>query len=550
MKLVTHTRSRARAVVALVVTLLSSCMVSAVGTVPATLAASPDNLHNVPGVALPAADVSGTLGGPVYDDVYRVIVPAGHILLAAMTGDPGTDFDIYLFDSSATDIYAQPPQGLVAKSTGPTSTEAITYPSIGGGTYYIDLSGYSTIEGNFHLAVRILADTKPPQVSVSIDGGAPATNNPAVGVTVIATDDLSGIATMTFSLDDRSWSDPAPYQPTVSLNLDGPDGPRTLWVRVSDRAGNVSPPASASIVLDRVPPTVIARTPEPGGNASGLQPTISVRFSEPIQRSTWTSSGLILQDGQGTVVYGTYGYDPTTFTGSFTPAVSLQPGVPYVVSLGTVTDLAGNEVARPGSWTITPLLAPTITIRSDTRVATRGAIVEITGRMAPILGGSLVLEQAVGNGAFLPILPLAVDASGAFSWPAPVGANTSFRAHYSGSMTAAETFSPVARVLVRRSVAVLGLDAATTRRVPAFRRISLVAMVSPADPPVPVTLSIFRYVSGHGYVRQAAVTRTTVTGRYTFSWTPGRGSYYIRLTTPSTPAFANGVSGAYRWVGY
>ena len=538
---------RARLASALAAALLASSVLAVAGPVARVNAA--DSLHNIPGVLLPASNVSGKLGGPIYDDVYRVIVPAGHILLVAMTGDPGTDFDLYLFNSSATNIYAQPPVGLVDSSTGPTSTESITYPSIGGGTYYIDLSGYSTTEGTFHLAVQVIADTTPPQVTLSLDGGAPATNNPVVAVTVVATDDLSGVATMQFSRDGTTWTDPVVYAPTLTMDFDGLDGPRELWVRVTDRAGNVSSPARAVIVLDRVPPTVIARSPDAGATVAGLQPAISVRFSEAIRPSTWTNAGLILQDTSGTILYGTYGYDPVTFTGTFTPAIPLQPGATYVVSVGTVTDLAGNPVAPPGTWTFTPLLAPTITLRVGTRILPAGQAEGLAGSMTPVFGGSLVLEQALGEGPFLPVLPLAVDAAGSFSWLAPVSANTSFRVHYGGSTLAAETYSPVVRVLVRRQVALAGVNLSTTRRVPAFTRQVLTAVVTPSAPPVPVTLSIYRYVTGRGYVLQTKVTRTTAGGRYTFSWTPGRGSYYARLTTAPAPLFANGISPAYRFVG-
>ena len=509
-----------------------------------------DDLHNIPGVPLSAASVSGKLGGPVYDDVYRVVVPAGHILLAAMTGNAGTDFDMYLFDVTATDIYAQPPVGLVAKSTGPTSTESITFASLAGGTFYIDLSGYSTTEGTFHLAVQILADTTPPRVAVSLDGGAPATNKPVISVTVVATDSLSGVASMSFSTDGTTWTDPEPYQPTRSLDLGGPDGSHTVWVRVTDAAGNVSGPARATIVLDRTPPTVVERFPDAGATVPGLQPTIAVRFSEAIQRSTWTNSGLLLQDASGTIIYGTYGYDPATFTGTFLPAVTLQPGAPYVVSLGSVTDLAGNPVALPGGWTFTPLLAPALTLQAATRVAPRGAVVALNGRMSPVYAGPLVLEQAVAGGRFLPLVPLATGIDGAFHWSAPILANVSFRVVFGGSDMTAETVSPTVTVLVRRQVSLATASPSVTRVVPAFTRETLTARVTPAGPPVPVTLWVYRYTAGRGYVLLTKVTRTTAGGQYSFSWTPGRGSYQVRLTAAPSPFFANGVSPIYRWTGY
>ena len=84
---------------------------SLVGVAGATPVAA-DQTSDIPGAALPGTVSSGLLGGPIYDVVYRVTIPAGHVLLVSMTGDPGTDFDLYLFDSSATSIYAKPPVGL------------------------------------------------------------------------------------------------------------------------------------------------------------------------------------------------------------------------------------------------------------------------------------------------------------------------------------------------------------------------------------------------------------------------------------------------------
>src|SRR5664280_2140244 len=131
--------------------LVGASLLGTIGAVPVAA----DQTSDIPGAALPGTVTSGSLGGPIYDVVYRVIVPAGHVLLVSMTGDPGTDFDLYLFDPSATSIYAKPPVGLVAKSTGPTSTESIAYASTGGGTYYLDLSGASDVQGTYRLAVRI-----------------------------------------------------------------------------------------------------------------------------------------------------------------------------------------------------------------------------------------------------------------------------------------------------------------------------------------------------------------------------------------------------------
>jgi hypothetical protein len=536
---------RARLASALVGAVLASSVLALAGPVaPATAA---DSLHNIPGVLLPASNVSGTLGGSTYDDVYRIQVPAGDVLLLAMTGTAGTDYDLYLFDASATNIYADPPVGLVGSSTGPTSTEFIRYASVAGGTYYIDLSAYSPAVGTFHLSVQVVAGATPPRVSLSLDGGAPATNEPLVTVSVVASGDLAGVVSMSFSQDGTTWTAPVAYATTAVLNLDGPDGPRTVWVRVTDAVGNTSPPAHATIDLDRTAPTVVARSPEAGATVTGIQPTISIRFSKAIQVSTWTNAGLILQDSSGTILYGTYGYDPSTFTGIFTPVVPLQAGATYVVSLGSVTDPAGNKVAPPGSWTFTPLLAPRLTLAVSQAVLNGPGWVTLSGRIDLWPGGFLNLESSGSGGAWTVVQPVIPGPDGSWSATLPVESNASFRVHFGGSQFAVETISPAVRVLVRRHVGLSGVDAGVTRRTNAGNLVVLSAQVEPSDPAVPVKLSIYRWVPGRGYVLDRSVTRTSVGGRYVFSWHPGRGTYGVRLTTPPTPLFANGLSPIYRW---
>ena len=115
------------------------------------------------------------LGGPVYDRVYAIDVPSDSVVLLALSGDPGTDFDMYLFDSSATSVYAM--DGQVASSTSSSSDEAISYATSGGGRYYIDLNGASDVEGTFRLTVRVAADTTPPTALIRLEDGAAATTD-------------------------------------------------------------------------------------------------------------------------------------------------------------------------------------------------------------------------------------------------------------------------------------------------------------------------------------------------------------------------------------
>jgi hypothetical protein len=503
---------------------------------------------NIPGVGLPGPVVSGPLGGPIYDVVYSVDVPAAHVLLLSLTGTAGTDFDLYLFDSSATDIYAQPPVGLVAYSTGPTSTEAISYPTMGGGRFYIDVSSATSAEGTFQLSVQVTADTTPPVVSVSLDGGAPATNDPDVTATVVATDDLSGVGDMQLSGDGVTWSAWQPYQPTVPVIFATGDGTKELWVRVRDRAGNVSSVAHATIQLITTPPVVVARDPDPASPVTGILPTLRVTFSEPLRLSSWMNAGLILQDASGTVVYGTYGWVAGTNTGTFTPATPLVPGAAYVVSLGTLVDEAGNPLVPIGSWEIRPMITPAVSMAVAPRLAGAGSTAILTGRVSGGTGAPVVIERSIGGNPWESFVTVFLSLDGTFNADAQITANTWFRADVAATTTSVEATSPSVRVLVRRQVSLAGGSASVTRRVAAGTPVTLTAVVGPADPPGPVTLSIYRYVTGRGYQLRTSVTRVTVGGRSTFSWHPAKGLYYIRLATPSSALFANGISPAYHWV--
>lgn len=108
-------------------------------------------------------------------------------------------------------------------------------------------------------------DTTPPSGTIQVtgvEGMAERTGNPAVTLSLSATDSGSGMgsgAQMQFSSNGTTWSSPEPYQNTKAWSLTdvtaGTEQTRTVYVRFKDVAGNWSNPASDSIILDRKPPT-------------------------------------------------------------------------------------------------------------------------------------------------------------------------------------------------------------------------------------------------------------------------------------------------------
>lgn len=103
---------------------------------------------------------------------------------------------------------------------------------------------------------------------------------------------------------------------------------------------------SSASSQDTTPPSVLSTNP--GNLASGVpvNTTVSATFSENI---TAPASAFTLTQG-GNAVPGTVAISGSTAT--FTPASKLGNSLSYTATLGTgVTDLAGNALASPFTWT-------------------------------------------------------------------------------------------------------------------------------------------------------------------------------------------------------
>jgi Bacterial Ig-like domain len=523
---------------------ICACLVGASG---ATGAAA-DQTSDIPGTPLPGIISSGLLGGPIYDVVYNVNVPAGSVLVASLTGPAGTDFDLYLFDQTATSVLST--VGLVAKSIGPTSSETISHSSSASGTFYIDLNGASDAEGTYTLTVQIVPDATPPSLSLRLGQGHLITNQTTVSVDAFASDDLSGVKEMAFSADGAAFGPWQAFAQTSSWTFPPGDGTKTLWAKVQNGVGLESAVASATIVLDTVAPSITDVTPPQGARVEGLRPTFTVRFSEPIDPTSWSRYGVLVQAASGVLVTGRYSLDPAGQLGTFVPDADLVAGAPYIVTVGPVTDLAGNQVAPLGSWIVTPLASTRVTLTAAPIVLVRGGSAVLTGRADGVATGSaleLTSQPAVGASVLLASVP------GPVSSPVQVAVrpamNTIYSLDYAGTSTTASAEASV-RVLVRRSVAVVGVSTSSVAPVRVGRSVQVVASISPPAAGVAVSLRLYRYDAGRrAWVFAGSRGRTSdATGRVSTSWTPtSTGSYYWRATAASTIDFANNVSPIYRW---
>jgi Bacterial Ig-like domain len=508
-----------------------------------------DQTSDIPGTALPGTVTSGLLGGAIYDVVFHLEVPAGSVIVASLTGTAGTDFDLYLFDQTATTVLST--AGLVAKSTGPTSTETLSLPSRSGGTFYIDLNGATDVEGTYTLTVQIVPDATPPSLSLRLGLGRPKTNQTTVGVEVFAYDELSGVTDMAFSADGAAFGPWQAFAQSSSWTFPPGDGAKTLWAKVRNGVGLESAPASATIVLDTVAPSITDVAPPQGARVAGLRPVFTVRFGEPIDPASWTHYGLIVQATSGFLVTGRYSLDPTGQLGTFVPDADLVAGALYIVTVGPVTDLAGNRVASLGSWIVTPLVPSRVTLTAAPTVVARGGSAVLTG-LASGLGADPALEmssQPAAGGVFsMGSLPASAD--GRVQLTVRPALDTTYSLSYSGTSTIAPAQANV-RVLVRRSVELVGVGSGSIRSVRRGMVVRLVAQIAPAAAGVSVSFRLerfdplrraYRYAGSWGRATDAA-------GRAAYTWTAvSTGSYRWRVSVASTPEYANNVSPVYRWL--
>jgi len=513
-------------------------------------AVAADSSTDIPGIPLSPGVVVGPLGGNIYDSVYRIDVTPGSVILVSLTGSSGTDFDLYLFDGAATTVVTN--DGVVARSTGPTSTESLSHATPVGGRFYIDLNSATAAVGTYTLVVQVIRD-HPAVAALVLDDGRGRTNSPTVSARVTASGSLSGPARMAFSGDGTTWRPWQPYQAVTAWTFPDGDGTKTLWAKVENNAGIASAPVSASIVLDTERPSVAAVSPAINDDLVGMRPTITVTFSEAIDPESWTQFGLVAQTPDGVLVPGTFAMGAESNVGTFRPSDDLVAGSVYVLTVGAVRDVAGNLVAPIGSWVATDRPAPELAMAAAPTVVDRGATALLTGRLtAPTGVVSLNLEaRPAGALQIVPLGSVPVAANGSFSVRVTPTSTTEYRlAVPAAGGFGAGNVSTV--VWVRRAVR-LNWSSSAVHAGRVGARLSIVATVDPvgsgtAAVGVAFRLERWNAVSGAWRLVGTLNRYTDGAGRASVTWSPsGSGLYRWRATAASTADYSTGASVWVRW---
>ncbi len=123
----------------------------------------------------------------------------------------------------------------------------------------------------------IALDTTMLAGTILINEGDAYTNSPSVALSLSCVDAQSGCASMQFSNDNVLWSGWEAFKTIKMWQLNGGDGIRTIYIRLKDRAGNISPSVSSFITLHTtlLPDLAVSSINAPVFAGSGSTITIS-----------------------------------------------------------------------------------------------------------------------------------------------------------------------------------------------------------------------------------------------------------------------------------
>src|SRR2546425_426264 len=144
----------------------------------------------------------------------------------------------------------------------------------------------------------------------------------------------------------------------TSANYVGVDAHRYAFRSLArDRAGNVEPALSGNdtwTIVDVTRPGVIAGSPR--GAGTNTTPTITVTFTEPMNRVTAQQAFTITPD-----INGAFSWTADSRVMTFTPARTLQGDTDYFVNVdSSAHDVAGNSMSGAYTFQFKTAASPTI----------------------------------------------------------------------------------------------------------------------------------------------------------------------------------------------
>ena len=179
--------------------------------------------------------------------------------------DPITDVGCAGISGFATIVETSPKTPTVETIKAPATAHTVQLKTSKDGKYFSirarDRAG--NLSANTKSTGPFFIDTVKPSIrAVLVQSGAHATKSKLVSVWTVANDSHSGVESMRFSGDKVHWSVWEPYVQTKTnydLTAHGGgtnNGTKTVYIKVRDKAGNISEIGQDSIVYDTLAPVV------------------------------------------------------------------------------------------------------------------------------------------------------------------------------------------------------------------------------------------------------------------------------------------------------
>ena len=419
----------------------AALVMAAVAFTPFTAVAHGSDSADIPGIPLPSASVSSSVGGPTVDRVYAVEVKQGSVFIATLTGTPGAELGLYLFGPSATSVQTDVS---IASSAKPGGTQGISLTLRVAGTYYLNVNGRNLDRAyGFTLTTVVRQDTTGPQIALADPVSPSRSENVCVRMT--ATDGLSGVTEASLALPGESVADAVwgRYAGSGRYCADLPlaEGQREVVLRVRNGAGLITSTGRLSVRIDDTAPQLAASAPSSGLLTAPRKP-ITWTFNEPVRLVESAATSVYAFDQSNRAIAGSVTLSSTGLKLTWTPAGPIPAGSVVLVSLGAVRDLAGNvqdavptlvmERKRPTT------LALSVVSRSATAVQLRLSL------SANLSGGVLLLERREG-GAWVQLRELTPASAASQIRVSTEGADR-IRVRWEGDDTRAPSVSNAIRV--------------------------------------------------------------------------------------------------------
>jgi subtilisin-like proprotein convertase family protein len=184
-------------------------------------------------------------------------------------------------------------------------------------------------------------DSTAPTGSVSVAGQG-ATKSAVVTLELAASDAGTGVTQMRFSNDGHTWSAFRPYAAKTTWTLGTGDGTKTVRAQFRDAIGNVSTPASDTVLLDTTSPTAKKVKPQRNARDVGRRVRVRVVVTEALDPTTLSKQTAVLKRN-GVRVKSWITYIDSRRTIVLKPRKPLKSGDYRVVVKTSVTDVVGNR---------------------------------------------------------------------------------------------------------------------------------------------------------------------------------------------------------------